>query len=410
MTVLHQDLTLIQTKPEIAAGVLPDGKAAVADHGQGPVQLLAVEADGMADHGDGAGGQAQLRRQELLHRHEAIDVGQPGVQGIVGPEGGRQGELSVIAPAEQGHKTGLALGNLQIPAVVPQGEVGLAVFRVGLQTPETGRQIVSSEIGPQAVAVAVGFVSPFLTPQKVPLIGAQLLGIEMVRPQSLLRLKGRLRHHHLEVLQLQPFPLGQLNWVTEPADDKEQLLPGLQRSSPHYRVGLGGAGEMGDAHLGQGDFLPLCRRRLLVSLPSLEKFLHASQSLVVLGLPQPTNLGLTRKCSGRTRLSMRRLVPLILQVCTGSPPAAGFIGYQRRGRGFQTQIEKGLEIFQGAGAVAAADQERLNLGIIEQVPEQFPQTIAVEGAEDGNGRSLGIKINPGQSEALHDIIHLGPRG
>ena len=147
------------------------------------------------------------------------------------------------------------MGNLQIPAVVPQGEVGLAVFRVGLQTPETGRQIVGSEIGPQPVAVAVGFVGPFLSPQKVPLIRPQFFRVEMVRPQSLFRLKGRLRHHHFQILELQPLPFGQLNWMPEPADDKEELLPGLERSIPHYRVGLGGAGKMGDAHLGQGDFL-----------------------------------------------------------------------------------------------------------------------------------------------------------
>ena len=45
--------------------------------------------------------------------------------------------------------------------------------------------------------------------------------------------------------------------MAEAADDKEQLLPGLQGSVPDDRMGLGRAGEMGDTHLGQGDFLPV---------------------------------------------------------------------------------------------------------------------------------------------------------
>ena len=59
--MLHQDVAVIQTEAEITAGVFTNGKSTVADHGQGPVQLLAVDADGMADDGNGTGGQVSIR-------------------------------------------------------------------------------------------------------------------------------------------------------------------------------------------------------------------------------------------------------------------------------------------------------------------------------------------------------------
>ena len=145
----------------------------------------------------------------------------------------------------------------KITAVVPQGKVGLAVFRVGLQALQTGRQIVSPEIAPQTVAVAVGFIGPFFSPQKVPLIRVQLFWIEMMLPGESPLVQRPAGNHHLDILELQPLPFGQLDRMTEPADDKEQLLPGLQRRVPNYRVGLGLTGKMGDAHLGQWNFLPV---------------------------------------------------------------------------------------------------------------------------------------------------------
>ena len=89
---------------------------------------------------------------------------------------------------------------------------------------------------------------------------------------------------------------------------------------------------------------------------------------------------------------------------------AGFIGDQRRGRGFQAQIKKGLEFLQGAGAVPAADQERPDLGVIKEIPEQFPQTIAIKSTKDRDGRGGWIKVNPGLAETLHDIVNFGPEG
>ena len=38
---------------------------------------------------------------KLLHRHEAIDVGQPGVQGIMGAKGGREGKFLIKATEKQ---------------------------------------------------------------------------------------------------------------------------------------------------------------------------------------------------------------------------------------------------------------------------------------------------------------------
>ena len=58
----------------------------------------------------------------------------------------------------------------------------------------------------------------------------------------------------------------------------------------------------------------------------------------------------------------------------------------------------------------AANQQHLNLRVVQQIPEQLPQTIAVKVAEDRNGAAGRVQVRPGLSEALADIIHPGPQG
>lgn len=58
----------------------------------------------------------------------------------------------------------------------------------------------------------------------------------------------------------------------------------------------------------------------------------------------------------------------------------------------------------------AADQQRLNLRVIQEIPEQLPQTVAIKVAEDRNGAAGRVQVRPGLSEALIDIIHPGPQG
>ena len=71
-------------------------------------------------------------------------------------------------------------------------------------------------------------------------------------PKCLVRFERRLRNHYLDILEFQPFPLGQLHRMSEPADDKKQFLPGLQWRFSDYRMSLGLTGKMGQAHLGSG--------------------------------------------------------------------------------------------------------------------------------------------------------------
>ena len=137
----------------------------------------------------------------------------------------------------------------------------------------------------------------------------------------------------------------------------------------------------------------------------MKKFLQALQGLLVFGVSQHPELRLYPEMVRPDQIVDEAVGAFDLTRLYHFTAGSRFIRYQGRGRGFQTKIEKGLEFFQGAGAVPPADQERPDLGVVKQIPEQFPQAIAIQGAEDGDGGSLGTEINPGQTETLHDILY-----
>jgi hypothetical protein len=89
---------------------------------------------------------------------EAIKVHGVGVHGVVGPEGGAQGQFVIKLPKIQRHQAGAALHPAQIAGVVPQGDVRFAVLRVLFKAVSASRQGVQAEILPQAVAVIIGLV------------------------------------------------------------------------------------------------------------------------------------------------------------------------------------------------------------------------------------------------------------
>ena len=58
----------------------------------------------------------------------------------------------------------------------------------------------------------------------------------------------------------------------------------------------------------------------------------------------------------------------------------------------------------------AANQQQANLRVVQQIPEQLPQTVAVKVAEDRNGAAGRVQVRTGLPEALAYIIDPGPEG
>ena len=56
------------------------------------------------------------------------------------------------------------------------------------------------------------------------------------------------------------------------------------------------------------------------------------------------------------------------------------------------------------------NKQRLNLRIIQQIPEHLPEAVAVEGAEDRDGAGGRVQVHPGLAEALDDVVRFGPQG
>jgi hypothetical protein len=57
-----------------------------------------------------------------------------------------------------------------------------------------------------------------------------------------------------------------------------------------------------------------------------------------------------------------------------------------------------------------ADEQHLNLGIVQQIPQHLPEAVAVQGPEDRDGAGGRVQVHPGLPETLHDVLRLGPQG
>ena len=101
---------------------------------------------------------------------------EPGVHGVVGAEGGAEGQFALKLPEKQRHQAGAALLDRQVPGGVPQGHVRFAVLGVGFKAVGAGRQGIQAEIGPQPVAVVIGLIGPEFAPEDVFLVAPQFLG------------------------------------------------------------------------------------------------------------------------------------------------------------------------------------------------------------------------------------------
>ena len=137
------------------------------------------------------GGKPCPFRHPGLDGHEAVDVEQPGVHGVVGAEGGAEGQFALKLAEKQGHQAGAALLDRQVPGGVPQGHVRFAVLGVFYRRSAQACQGIQAEIGPQPVAVVIGLIRPEFAPEDVFLIAPQFLGSDIDFLEFLLCLEFR---------------------------------------------------------------------------------------------------------------------------------------------------------------------------------------------------------------------------
>lgn len=83
---------------------------------------------------------------------------------------------------------------------------------------------------------------------------------------------------------------------------------------------------------------------------------------------------------------------------------------QGRFNRFETQFKKVKKFLFRTRPIMPTNEKRLNLRIVQKIPQQLPQAVAIEGAEDRDGAGGWVQVHPGFPEARDDIIRFGPQG
>src|SRR5690348_866730 len=261
-TVLGDELALllVDADDEVAVRILPQRILAVL-----PVKIvvalpvpldrfrqlvaraLRVYPKRVADHGDRTRLDPDGFGDEGLDRHQAVDVLDPCPEEVVGAEGGGEGEPALQPPEEDGRQAWLRAGTFiaEVPAHVPEAEVGAAAFRVLPQDLDRGGERVGAASGQAKVAsqpVPVGVVEVLgqLGVEDRPLVAEEAVAIEAELGKLLARLHLRLGDHRLDVEQLEARAFAERDRAPEPDRAHDQLLPAAERPRPHDLVAGGG--------------------------------------------------------------------------------------------------------------------------------------------------------------------------